>query len=203
MFRGFLSTWAGLIVNGIVTILLTRVLVHGLGDFYYGLWILVSSVLDYYGLLDMGVRYSMQRFVARYGGANERNALNETFMTGVSMAACIATAAFILCAILLIVLPGFFGLTGESRSLFRVLLTIQTVIHLGGKVTGIAISQLIIVTCMFALYWFFVKLADPQLSLGWKHTSWARTKELIHFSVFVFVSDLGDRLRFYTGVIII
>src|SRR5271157_5489762 len=240
MFRGFLSTWAGLIVNGIVTILLTRVLVHGLGNFYYGLWVLVSSVLDYYGLLDMGVRYSMQRFVARYGGANERNALNETFMTGVSMAACIATAAFILCAILLIVLPGFFGLTGESRTLFRVLLTIQTVtlaldfpsrimgaylcglhrfdlyngagiiwgisrgivfwavIHLGGKVSGIAISQLIIVACMFVLYWLFVKLADPQLSLGWKHTSWARTKELIHFSVFVFVSDVGDRLRLYT-----
>ncbi len=245
MFRGFLSTWAGLIVNGIVTILLTRVLVHGLGNFYYGLWILVSSVLDYYGLLDMGVRYSMQRFVARYGGANERQALNETFMTGASMAACIAVAAFILCAVLLMVLPGFFGLTGDSRILFRTLLTIQTVtlaldfparimgaylcglhrfdlfngagiiwgisrgivfwtvIRLGGKVTGIAISQLIIVAFMFVLYWFFVKLADPQLSLGWKHTSWARTRELIHFSVFVFVSDLGDRLRFYTGVIII
>ena len=127
MFRGFLSTWAGLIVNGIVTILLTRVLVHGLGDFYYGLWVLVSSVLDYYGLLDMGVRYSMQRFVARYGGANERSALNETFMTGASMSACIAAAAFILCAVLLLVLPGFFGLHGESRTLFRVLLTIQTV----------------------------------------------------------------------------
>jgi len=245
MFRGFLSTWAGLIVNGIVTILLTRVLVHGLGAFYYGLWVLVSSVLDYYGLLDMGVRYSMQRFVARYGGANERQALNETFMTGASMSACIATAAFLLCAVLLLLLPGFFGLSGQSRTLFRVLLTIQTVtlaldfparimgaylcglhrfdlyngaaiiwgvsrgivfwavIHLGGKVTAIAISQLIIVVGMFVLYWAFVKIADPELSLGWKHTSWARTKELIHFSVFVFISDLGDRLRFYTGVIII
>ncbi len=245
MFRGFLSTWAGLIVNGIVTILLTRVLVHGLGNFYYGLWILVSSVLDYYGLLDIGIRYSMQRFVARYGGANERQALNETFMTGASMAVCIATAAFMLCTVLLILLPPFFGLTGDSRTLFRVLLTIQTVtlaldfparimgaylcglhrfdlfngagitwgvsrgivfwtvIRLGGKVTAIAISQLIIVAFMFVLYWFFVKLADPHLSLGWKHTSWARTRELIHFSIFVFISDLGDRLRFYAGVIII
>jgi len=245
MFRGFLSTWAGLIVNGIVTILLTRVLVHGLGDFYYGLWVLVSSVLDYYGLLDMGVRYSMQRFVARYGGANERSALNETFMTGASMSACIATAAFLLCAVLLLVLPGFFSLSGQSRILFRILLTIQTVtlaldfparimgaylcglhrfdlyngagivwgisrgivlwtvIRLGGRVTAIAIAQLILVAMMFVVYWFLVKLADPELSLGWKHTSWARTKELIHFSFFVFVSDLGDRLRFYTGVIVI
>jgi len=245
MFRGFLSTWAGLIVNGVVAFLLTRVLIHGLGNFYYGLWILVSSVLDYYGLLDMGVRYSMQRFVARYGGANERQALNETFMTGVSMAVCIAAAACVLCAVLLVVLPGFFGLTGASRHLFRVLLVIQTatlvldfpsrimgaylcglhrfdlhngagitwgisrgivfwsVIHLGGKVTGIAISQLIIVACLFVLYAFFVKLADPQLSMGWKHTSWARTKELMQFSFFVFVTDVGDRLRFYTDVIVI
>ena len=91
------------------------------------------------------------------------------------------------------------GITwGISRGL-----VFWAVIRLGGKVTAIAIAQLIIVTGMFVLYWAFVKIADPQLSLGWKHTSWARTKELIHFSVFVFVSDLGDRLRFYTGVIII
>jgi O-antigen/teichoic acid export membrane protein len=245
MFRGFLSTWAGLITNGVVAFLLTRVLVHGLGDFYYGLWILVSSVTDYYGLLDMGMRYSMQRFVARYGGANERDALNETFMTGVSMAACIAAAAFILCAVLLIVLPGFFGLAGPSRTLFRVLLAIQTVtlaldfparimgaylcglhrfdlyngsgiiwgvsrgivfwvvIRIGGRVTAIAISQLVIVAFIFVLDAFFVRLADPELGIGWKHTSWARTKELVQFSFFVFVNDIGDRLRFYTDVIVI
>src|SRR5271167_3698340 len=110
MFRGFLSTWAGLIINGAVAILLTPVLVHGLGDFYYGLWVLVASVTDYYGLLDMGMRYSLQRFVARYGGANERQSLNETFMTGISMSVCISATVFMACAVLMFALPSFFHL---------------------------------------------------------------------------------------------
>ena len=139
MFRGFLSTWAGLLINGIVAVLLTPVLVHGLGPFYYGIWILVSSVLDYYGLLDMGMRYSLQRFVARYGGADERQALNETFMTGLSMGACIAGAAFVLCAVLVVVLPGFFHLDPQSASLFRILLAIQSVtlaLNLPARIMG-------------------------------------------------------------------
>src|SRR5664279_2953682 len=127
MFRGFLSTWAGLIINGVVAFLLTRVLIHGLGDFYYGLWILASTVLDYYGLLDMGMRYSMQRFVARYGGVNQRQALNETFMTGMAMIACIAAVVFLLCAGLLVFLPDFFHLSPQARTLFRVLLIIQSI----------------------------------------------------------------------------
>jgi O-antigen/teichoic acid export membrane protein len=245
MFRGFFSTWAGLIINGLVAFLLTRVLLHGLGDFYYSLWILASTVLDYYGLLDMGMRYSMQRFVARYGGANERQALNETFMTGMAMIACIGAVVFVLCAVLLLFLPHFFRLSPEANSLFRLLLIIQSVtlaldfparimgaylcglhrfdlynasgiiwgvsrglvfwlvIHMGGKVTAIALAQLGVVSCIFLLDSFFVRRADPGLSIGWKYTSWARTKELVQFSFFVFVSDVGDRLRFYTDVIVI
>jgi O-antigen/teichoic acid export membrane protein len=245
MFRGFVSTWAGLIVNGIVALFLTRVLVHGLGSFYYGLWVLVSSVLDYYGLLDMGMRYSMQRFVAHYGGADQRQALNETFMTGMSMVACLALLVFFLCAALLFFLPGFFGLHGHARLLFRILLVIQsasvalglpgrimgaylcglhrfdlyngagivyglargivffTVIHMGGRVVAIGVSQLLIAGFMFLLNAYFVRVADPQLSVRWSHTSWARIKELVQFSFFVFFSDIGDRLRFYTDVIVI
>ena len=245
MFRGFLSTWAGLLINGIVAVLLTPVLVHGLGPFYYGIWILVSSVLDYYGLLDMGMRYSLQRFVARYGGANERQALNETFMTGLSMGACIAGAAFVLCAVLVVVLPGFFHLDPQSASLFRILLAIQSVtlalnlparimgaylcglhrfdlyngsasiqgvlrgivfwavIRSGGRVMAIAVSQMLIMALVFVLVVFLVRYADPGLRIGRKYTSWARTKELAGFSFFVFVNDIGDRLRFYTDVIVI
>src|ERR1035438_6610742 len=116
MFRGFFSTWAGLIINAVVLLLLTPVLVHGLGAFYYGMWILVSSVTDNYGLLDIGMTYSMQRFVARYRGANDRRAMNETFMTGMSVAACISLAVFVVTAIHIGLLPGFFHLSGQARS---------------------------------------------------------------------------------------
>jgi O-antigen/teichoic acid export membrane protein len=245
MFRGFLSTWVGLIINGVVSFLLVRVLVHGLGDFYYGLWILASYFLDFYGLLDMGMRYSLQRFVARYGGTNQREALNETFMTGISMTVLTGATVIVICAVLIWILPGFFHVSGESRTVFRIVLVIQSltlalnlparimgaylcglhrfdlyngaaslqgvlrgvvfwiVIRMGGRIIGVAVAYLVIMAVILVLVMFFVRLADPELSVGWKYTSFARTKELVQFSAFVFLNDIGDRLRFSTDAIVI
>ncbi len=245
MFRGFLSTWAGLIINGVVSFLLVRVLVHGLGDFYYGLWILASYFLDFYGLLDMGMRYSLQRFVARYGGTNQREALNETFMTGISMTVLTGATVIVVCALMIWILPGFFHVSGSSRTVFRLVLVLQSltlalnlparimgaylcglhrfdlyngaaslqgvlrgivfwmVIRMGGKIVAVATAYLVIMAVILVLVIFFVRLADPELSVGWKYTSWARTKELVQFSAFVFINDIGDRLRFSTDAIVI
>ena len=245
MFRGFFSTWAGLIINGVVGILLTPVLVHGLGPFYYGLWILVASVLDYYGLLDMGMRYSLQRFTARYGGANDRQALNETFMTGIAVSVWICAAVFLVGGVLMIFLPGFFKLHGQSVTLFRVLLGYQgitlalsfparimgaymcglrrfdlynglastqgilkgiifwLVIRMHGGINGIAIAQLGIAALIMVLSWIATRHTDPGLQVNWKYTNWERTKELASFSFFVFLNDVGDRLRFFTDSIVI
>ncbi len=245
MFRGFLSTWAGLIINAVVLLLLTPVLVHGLGAFYYGMWILVSSVMDNYGLLDIGMTYSMQRFVARYRGANDRQAMNETFMTGMSVAGCISLAVFLVTAILIGWLPGFFHLSGEARSLFRVLLVIQSVtvalsmpqrimgaymnglhrfdlynacgalqgilkglvfwavIYFGGRVLAVTVAQVLIVAFMLLVTGFATRVADPQLRMRSQHLSWARTRELAQFSVFVFVTNISTRLKFFTDSIVI
>ena len=245
MFRGFVSTWAGLIINAVVLLLLTPVLVHGLGAFYYGMWILVSSVMDNYGLLDIGMTYSMQRFVARYRGANDRQAMNETFMTGMSVAACICLAVFIVTAILIGLLPGFFHLSGEARSLFRTLLIIQSgtvafsmpqrimgaymnglhrfdlynacgalqgilkglvfwaVIHFGGRVLAVTVAQLLIVAFMLLITGLATRTADPELRMRSQHLSWARTREMGQFSVFVFVTNISTRLKFFTDSIVI
>ena len=245
MFRGFLSTWAGLIVNGVIGILLTPVLVHGLGAFYYGLWILVASVLDYYGLLDMGMRYSLQRFTARYGGVNDRRALNETFMTGLAVSFWICSAVFVVGAVFVVFLPGFFKLQGQSVTLFRILLGYQgitlalsfparimgaymcglrrfdlynalastqgilkgivfwLVIRMHGGINGIAIAQLAIAAVLLVLSWIATRYTDPGLTVSWKYTSRARTKELASFSFYILMGDVGDRLRFFTDVIVI
>jgi O-antigen/teichoic acid export membrane protein len=76
--RNVIWNWIGLLVGGTVSFLMTPFLIHALGNFYYGLWILVASVIDYCGMLDLGLTNSMQRFVARYRGANDRNGLNQT-----------------------------------------------------------------------------------------------------------------------------
>ena len=63
MIRNVLSNWVALVVTAVISFVLTPILVHGLGHFYYGLWILVGSLVDYFGLLDVGIRTTLQRFV--------------------------------------------------------------------------------------------------------------------------------------------
>ncbi len=46
MLRSIFSNWLGLVVMGVTSVILTPILIHGLGDFYYGMWVLFASTLD-------------------------------------------------------------------------------------------------------------------------------------------------------------
>ena len=74
---------------------------------------------------------------------------------------------------------------------------------MGGRIVAVAMAYLAIMAFILVVVIFFVRHADPELSVGWKYTSWARTRELVQFSAFVFVNDIGDRLRFSTDAIVI
>jgi O-antigen/teichoic acid export membrane protein len=244
MLRSFLSQWLGFAVTGILSIILTPILVHGMGSFYYGMWILVASLLDYCGLLDLGMRYTLQRFAGRYYGM-DRAALNETLATALASTVAIGGLLCALSFLFASLLPGFFGLTGTSRPLFQELLVLEglsvavffparllgaylcglqrfdfynlgqvatgvlravlfvLVLHFGLGVLGIVAVGLGIAILTLALNWRLVRWADPALSLHWRLASWSRLRDLAHFGVYVFLSSVGDQLRFYTASIII
>jgi O-antigen/teichoic acid export membrane protein len=48
--RNIASNWAGYAVNAAVTLVLTPFVLHQLGDARYGVWVLTSSIVGYYGL---------------------------------------------------------------------------------------------------------------------------------------------------------
>ncbi len=64
--RSILSNWSGLAVTLIVSFFLSPFLVHRLGDSAYGLWLLMMSLSGYLGLLDLGVRNAVTRYVAEF-----------------------------------------------------------------------------------------------------------------------------------------
>ena len=121
MFRNVFSNWLGLLVTGAISVVLTPVLIHGLGDFNYGMWILAGSVLEYYGLLDMGMRTAMFRYVSQAKGANDRSAMSEIFVSTLAftfvVGACVLAASVLLAGLI----PGFFKLVGASRHTFQLL----------------------------------------------------------------------------------
>jgi len=124
MFRSVFSNWVGLLVTGLISVALTPILIHGLGDFYYGMWILAGSMLEYYGLLDMGMRTAMFRYISQCKGANDRSAMNQIFVSALAFTVVIGLCVVILTLLLVGVLPGFFKLTEASRHTFQLLVVL-------------------------------------------------------------------------------
>ncbi len=85
---------AGTLFDAVVAFKITPILIQGLGDTTYGLWILIGSLSSYFGLLDIGVRGSVGRFIAFHRGAGDREAVNATIST--AMALCCASASIVM-----------------------------------------------------------------------------------------------------------
>jgi len=118
MLRSIFSNWVALVVTGAISVLLTPILIHRLGDFHYGMWILVGSLVEYSSFIDMGLRTTLQRFVAKLQGAHQRQALDETLTTSLVLGLAVCLLLCVLTGVFAFVLPGFFGLSGAARVLF-------------------------------------------------------------------------------------
>jgi O-antigen/teichoic acid export membrane protein len=93
MTRSIFSNWVGLLVLAGSTAVLTPIMIHHLGAVDYGVWVLVGSILDYYGLLDLGMRSALFRYVALFRGADVREEIDRTFSSALFLV--IATGGFI------------------------------------------------------------------------------------------------------------
>jgi O-antigen/teichoic acid export membrane protein len=58
------SNWATLILTTVVSFFLAPLIVRMLGNEAYGIWALIGSLIGYLGLIDLGVRGAVTKFVA-------------------------------------------------------------------------------------------------------------------------------------------
>jgi len=103
--RNIFSNWIGYVVTLLVGFLLSPVVVHHLGNTGYGVWTLVVSLTGYFGILDLGIRSSVGRYVARYVALNDVKNVNRT----VSTAMAILAAGGLIAALATIALYFGFG----------------------------------------------------------------------------------------------
>jgi O-antigen/teichoic acid export membrane protein len=72
---------AGFIANIAAALILSPLLVHGLGDERYGIWVFVDSILAYFSVLELGIGPAIVRFVARFQQTKEQDELNRVVST--------------------------------------------------------------------------------------------------------------------------
>lgn len=66
LLRNIAANWVGFAVNAAVTLVLTPFVLRELGEARYGIWVISSSIIGYYGLLDLGFRGSINQYLTRY-----------------------------------------------------------------------------------------------------------------------------------------
>jgi O-antigen/teichoic acid export membrane protein len=64
--KNIVSNWGGYVFSIVVTFFLSPFVVHHLGNSAYGVWVLMVSLTGYLGLLDLGVRGAVTRYVAKF-----------------------------------------------------------------------------------------------------------------------------------------
>src|SRR2546426_4226780 len=79
--RAVATSWVAILANAAVGFLLTPYVLHHLGDEAFGLWVLVVTVVGYYGLFDAGVRSSVLRYASRHRALGDQQRANEAVAT--------------------------------------------------------------------------------------------------------------------------
>ena len=103
--RNIFSNWAGYFVTAVIGFLLSPFIVHSLGATGYGLWTLILSLTGYFGLLDLGIRSSVGRFIARYLALKDDHSVNRVLSTAFAI---LAAGGLLALAGTLIVVTFFF-----------------------------------------------------------------------------------------------
>lgn len=107
------SNWLAFVLTAAVGFVLAPYMVRRLGDSQYGLWVLVSSLVGYLGLLDLGVRGAVTRYVARHHGAGDDRAASRIVSTALFLFAITATAVVVVVGLLSLLLDHLFDVPPE------------------------------------------------------------------------------------------
>jgi O-antigen/teichoic acid export membrane protein len=124
VFRNVFSNWASYVVIAAVGFLMTPFVVHSLGQAGYGLWTLLLSLTGYFGLLDLGIRSSLGRFVARYVAMKDADRVNRTVSTAVTILGLGGLLAFVSSVLISQFLLGAFKVDAEQLSTAKTALII-------------------------------------------------------------------------------
>lgn len=104
-----------------IGIFMTPAILAHLGETRYGIWALVSSVVGYFGMLELGVSTGVFRYVPLYRAKGETDKLSATISTAVAFNAGVGILAALLAQAFAEPLATFFEGGAEFAGLIRVI----------------------------------------------------------------------------------
>jgi len=131
--RNVLANWAGSVVAMVLSFFLTPLVVHYLGASAYGVWTLLVTLTAYLGLLDLGVRSAVTRYVARCHSQGDHATAIRIVSTALVLFAGMAGATLLASVGLGLAVPRVFNIPVEYRE------STVIVMALAGASAGVAL----------------------------------------------------------------
>jgi O-antigen/teichoic acid export membrane protein len=133
------SNYVILVMRIGMTFFLTPLYVRYLGVYDFGIWELVVATLGYAGLLDLGLGFSISRFIAKYRAEDNRDALLMVFNTVSAFLSSIGTVLALAALCVAIWDPQLLAPNSggqRSYSLFLAIIALQVFVSFPGVVAG-------------------------------------------------------------------
>ncbi len=123
--RNVASNWVGFALNAAITLALTPFILRELGTARYGIWILTSSLIGYYGLLDLGFRAGVTQYLTRYLAVGDHLKASECLSSAVAVLGSLGCVMFALSLGAAFLAPRVFDLPpGMEREAFWCILIV-------------------------------------------------------------------------------
>ena len=107
--KNLTANWIGYGASLLIMFFMSPFVVHTLGDVQYGVWSLMMSLTGYLGLVELGTRAGIGRFINYYLGKEDPQSVNEIISTGLAIIAAMGvlllTAAIALACTMHLIFP--------------------------------------------------------------------------------------------------
>ncbi len=108
--RNVASNWVGFAVSAGITLALTPFVLRQLGTAQYGIWILTSSIIGYYGFLDVGFRAGVTQYLTRYLAVGDDRRASDCLSSAVAVLSLLGVGMFGLSLVAANLAPRIFDL---------------------------------------------------------------------------------------------
>ena len=122
--KNVLWTWFGVVLTLITGFFLSPYVIRKLGPSAYGVWVLLSSLIGYYGILELGARSALVRYSAYYHARGEFEQVNELINTTIGYYTAISSVLLLVAVVLSRFSGVLFQVPPEHKTEFTALIFI-------------------------------------------------------------------------------
>ncbi|TWU54482.1 hypothetical protein Poly51_32010 [Rubripirellula tenax] len=121
------SSWIGLACQIVVTLILTPFVIAKLGTEAYGVWLLIQSMVGYYGMLDMGLRAGLTQSITRRIAAGDNDSVRRHIAAAIPLLLGFGIAILVVAFAVGVLLPYAVDMTGDIAHLVLPVVLVQAI----------------------------------------------------------------------------